>query len=83
MCLKMCRYCGKMKEKDQFERGHGGKPTNRCKACATFYYRKNYRKTENGTKMLLRGRVNSLRRFCEERGLELTISVKKGDEEWT
>ena len=83
MCVRTCRYCGEQKEEDQFERGHGGKATRRCKACATLYHRKNYRKTESGIRMLLRGRVNSLCSFCEKHGLELTISVKKGDEEWT
>ena len=83
MCLKMCRYCGEMKEEDQFERGHGGKATSRCKACATLYKRKTHYKTESGIRMLLRGRVNSLRSFCEKHGLELKISVKKGEEEWT
>ena len=81
MCLRTCRYCGEQKEEDQFER-NGSRATYRCMSCAALYHRKRYRKTEDGVKMLLRGRVNSLRAYCEKHDLQLVISVKKGKEKW-
>lgn len=82
MSIKQCRYCGEMKDENEFERRHGGLASNKCRACAALYHRKRYRKTEDGKKMLLKGRVSSLRNFCEKHGLDLTITVKKGDDQW-
>lgn len=82
MPLKQCRYCGEMKEEDLFEKGRGNTITNRCKACAAKYHRKQYQDTERRKKLLLRGRVNSLRKFCEANGLTLSITVTKGEEQW-